>query len=256
MLNNSDTAADLRTWVLKECELVAVVRLPEVTFKPNKINVRSSVLYLKRRETPDVDLESNYSVKFVDVFNLGYTGAGDPIRGFDESKLFAELEAYLEKGGETSHKHWRAFSIDLKTIISDPTRRFDLKYWDPNVRGPLAALENKSAPSLSSLATDEIKRGKSPLAESYVDEEDGYALVVKAGTNISRFAEIVHAGDFIEKSTFEEQTTSVLKDGDVLLSSTGTGTLGKCAVYRGPKPAVADGHVTIVRVNADVAPGD
>lgn len=31
------------------------------------------------------------------------------------------------------------------------------------------------------------------------------------------------------------------------MSSTGDGTIGKCSVYRSSKPAIADGHVTIVR---------
>lgn len=36
---------------------------------------------------------------------------------------------------------------------------------------------------------------------------------------------------------------------DVLLASTGTGTLGKACVYNSSLPAVADGHVTIIRAD-------
>ena len=44
-------------------------------------------------------------------------------------------------------------------------------------------------------------------------------------------------------------------DGDILLSSTGDGTLGKCCVYRNSddngksRPAVPEGHVTVIRVD-------
>lgn len=66
---NTETAADLRAWILKQCYLLAVVRLPEVTFKPNKINVRSSVLYMRRRTQPDEDFSETYDVRFIDVRN-------------------------------------------------------------------------------------------------------------------------------------------------------------------------------------------
>lgn len=41
-------------------------------FKPNKINVKSSVLYLEKREAADVDLEDNYKIAFCKVDTLGY----------------------------------------------------------------------------------------------------------------------------------------------------------------------------------------
>jgi type I restriction enzyme M protein len=93
----------------------------------------------------------------------------------------------------------------------------------------------------------------------YVDETDGYALVVKAGSNISKFGELVTTdADYIEKSLYDEyleksvaqkKNFNLIEFGDILLSSTGDGTLGKCCVYRSEKPAVADGHVTIIRVD-------
>ncbi|MBZ5524585.1 MAG: type I restriction endonuclease subunit M, partial [Acidobacteriia bacterium] len=48
-----------------------------------------------------------------------------------------------------------------------------------------------------------------------------------------------------------------LEDGDVLVASTGDGTLGKCGVFRlkehggAQLSAVADGHVTIIRVDQE-----
>jgi type I restriction enzyme M protein len=247
---NTDSAADLRKWLVQVGKLKAVLRLPEVTFKPNKINVRSSILHFERHENDDVDQESNHLVTFIDVFNLGYLGSGDSIRGFSEDALMEEIEAFLAKP-KTNHSalHWRAFQVPMAEIFSDPTLRFDLKFWDPRVRGALVKLGDNSCPTLESLAMSEIRRGKSPASESYVDEADGYALVVKAGTNISKYGELIESGDFIEKIVFEEMSAVHLQDGDILLASTGTGTLGKCCVFRSKKPAIADGHVTIIRLD-------
>jgi type I restriction enzyme M protein len=249
---NTDTASNIREWLLQNCELRAVVRLPVVTFKPNKINVRASVLYLVRREQPDLDFEANYEVTFIDMKSLGYQGSGDPIRGFDENGLMSQIESYVHgspKAKEHTAEHWRAFSVPIAKIIGDKTRRLDLKYWDKDVLDIIAGLDAHKFPTLGDLATMPSRRGKSPPAEDYVDEKDGYAHVIKAGTNINKFGEIVATGDFIEKNLFEEMGKAHVKDGDLLVSSTGDGTLGKCAVYRGKRPSIADGHVTIVRLN-------
>lgn len=84
-----------------------------------------------------------------------------------------------------------------------------------------------------------------------MDEKDGYALVVKAGSNISRFGEIVITSDsdWIEKSLYDEyvlkakdsgENRNIIKKGDILLASTGDGTLGKCCVFDKDIPAIAD----------------
>jgi len=49
-----------------------------------------------------------------------------------------------------------------------------------------------------------------------------------------------------EKRTRKPGLTSINK-GDVLLASTGDGTLGKACVFDGDMPAVADAHVTVIR---------
>lgn len=64
---NTESARDLRKWISQQCKLLAIVRLKEETFKPNKINVKSSVLYMQKLEKPDLDDELDYKVSFVDL---------------------------------------------------------------------------------------------------------------------------------------------------------------------------------------------
>jgi type I restriction enzyme M protein len=250
---NIDTAAAIRKWLLRQCKIIAVVRLPEETFQPNKINVRSSVLYLRKRENPDEDLEEKYNITFCDLQSLGYHGSGDPIRGFDQQRFLNEVSEEIlnqENGSPRSGYNWRAFDISIQDIAADQTFRLDLKYWDPETRAEIAMIAAKGAQTIEALSTEQPKRGKSPNAELYVDEADGYAVVVKAGSSISKFGELVlDDSDYIEKQLYEEMAPKAgLKKGDVLLASTGEGTLGKACVFDSDKPAIADGHVTIVRV--------
>lgn len=257
---NTESARELRRWLFSKCRIKAIVRLPDETFKPNKINVRSSLLLLERLESDDVDGDLNYPILFIDIFSLGYEGSGDPIRGFNLVDLLDEIEDLLADNrytGLLEGTSWRAFYVQAATIKSEVSCRLDLKYYDP------ALIERCNEMSLKKATVFELNlistsRGSSPPAENYVDEQDGYAAVIKAGSNISKFGEFISSVDYIEKSLYDEflekATTSqenlnLVQKFDVLLASTGDGTLGKCCVYTEDKPAIADGHVTIIRVN-------
>lgn len=255
-LLNTDSGAAVRRWLLQECRLLAIVRLPDETFKPNKINVRSSVLYMRRSDQPDVDLVNNYLVTFIDVLNLGYDSSGDSVRGFNAKAFLAEIGTQsLDRGlGPTRSGYgWRAFDLPSSDLTADSRHRLDWKYWEPEVRQRIQELRAAGGRSISELNTIPTKRGKSPSADLYVDRTDGYAAVLKAGTSVNRFGQ-VHAGsDFVQEDVYAQMPLRALvQTGDVLLSSTGDGTLSKCGVYVDTEPAIADGHVTIIRPDPDL----
>lgn len=266
---NTDSAAGLRRWIMDRCKLLAVVRLPDETFKPNKINVRSSLLHLQRKTKEELQFgqDITHNVVFVGLKSLGMDGAGDPIRGFNFKQLLEDVEQRWfvhahQPGLVGAGTAWDAFSVATSEILDpeiNPTCRIDLKYWEPATRNTIAQL-GLTGRTIKELNTIKTSRGNSPTADSYVDEVDGYALVIKAGSNISKFGELIIGGDFIEKSLYDEfvskaelagENLNLVQDGDVLLSSTGDGTLGKCCVYRQvdgrPVAAIAEGHVTIIR---------
>jgi type I restriction enzyme M protein len=114
----------------------------------------------------------------------------------------------------------------------------------------IAAQGGKTIAELNGIET---LRGKSPAAALYVDANDGYAMVLKAGSSVSPTGAILDNGDWVEKAVYDElPDTCKVKKYDVLLSSTGDGTLGKSAVYDLDSPAVADGHITVIRVDHSV----
>lgn len=214
-----------------------------------------------------MDGELDYKVSFIDLQSLGYEGSGEPIRGFAMEKLLSEAgEKWLDqsKGAKRSGSYWSAFDIKVSDIRADKTTRIDLKYWETALRKKVINLQASGAKTIRELNQIVTRRGTSPAADTYVDELDGYALVIKAGSNISKYGELVTTdADWIEKSIYDEftekanelqktdpaQNFNIVNKGDVLVSSTGDGTLGKCCVFRGEMPAIADGHVAIIRVN-------
>ncbi|WP_171114626.1 N-6 DNA methylase [Streptomyces sp. Z423-1] len=254
---NTESAADLRRWLLKKTQVVAVVELPEETFKPNKINVRSSLLFLRKRESDDIDSEDDLPITFCRLESLGYIGSGEKIRKFDFAQLredFSRRVLDTSSGTPRSGAHWRAADVSHQSVLKDAGCRLDFKYWDPIVRDGISELRKNRGLSIAQINSLETSRGRSPQATDYVDEADGYAMVVKSGTNISKFGEVVTGGaDWIQKDVFEDiPSRVVLQKGDVLVSSTGDGTLGKAAVYDLDFPAIGDGHVAIIRVREDV----
>lgn len=256
-LLNTETGTDLRRWVMQHAQLLAVLRLPEVTFKPNKINVRSSVLLLRKRETVDTDLLDSTPVSFVDIETLGYTGTGDPIRGFDypaflDSVVGGALNS--EAGATRSGLHWSAFEIPSSVIGKDSTSRWDLKYWRPATTQSVDQVAASGGQAIAALNQIDTKRGKSPASSTYVGPEDGYAVVVKAGSCLTRYGTVtIEGADWIEKASFDDIADAAkIQKGDVLIASTGDGTLGKAAVWDRDELAIADGHVTIVRIDPDV----
>jgi type I restriction enzyme M protein len=266
---NTASYTELRRHILRTCRVETVLELPEETFRPNKINVKSSVLVLRRREDSDEDLVDNYPIAFVRVNSLGYEGSGEEIRGFDLGRLVREVSELdpgnLPTDGVAEGYSWSAFSVQSKTILGEKSLRLDVRFWAPSIRTLVERLRSEpNVQTIKSLNTIQTRRGKSPPVAEYVSANEGYALVVKSGSNISKSGElIVKDGDYIEQPLYQEYEDRglVLLDGDVLLSSTGDGTLGKCGVYRNfdaqgaSKPAVPEGHVTVIRVDgAHVCP--
>lgn len=273
---NTQTALDVRRFILQECFVRAVVRLPSETFQPNKINVKASVLLLERRAQPDPDATDNYFVTFCDLQSLGYEGSGEPIRGFQFERLISEFATRVLHGasssGERAGHDWRAFDVAVRDIAADPSMRLDCKYWDPAIIVPLKALAGSGGQPLSRLNLVVTERGRSPAPDCYVDADDGYAVIVKAG-NISSDGNLeLGSADWVEEAVFHDlvgaraksnegrlkrdvaakERVESLRHNDVLLASTGDGTLGKASWYDDDRAALPDGHVTVLRVDAKV----
>jgi type I restriction enzyme M protein len=266
---NVSSDAELRKYVLTECRVEKVVSLPAETFKPNKINVKSSVLVLKKRDGIDADLEDNYQIEFIKIDSLGYDGAGEEIKGFDINRLIEEISS-KEAADLPSDKYyqgyfWTGFSVNSLEVIEDENHRFDVKYWDIGIVKKMEKIRaDSSSKTIKEINLIETRRGKSPESSEYVSQSDGYALVIKAGSNVSKNGTLITDGDYIEEDYFNEKYANVdkfkeivLLDGDILLSSTGDGTLGKCCVYRNKDengntlPAILDGHTTLIRANQE-----
>jgi len=98
----------------------------------------------------------------------------------------------------------------------------------------------------------------SPLKRiaSLVTRGIGPDYVAASDTRVINQACIQWDGLHLENVKYQSDESVVPSDcrihrSDLLLNSTGTGTLGRAAVFACPGTFIADSHVTIVRVRAD-----
>ena len=106
---------------------------------------------------------------------------------------------------------------------------------------------------LENCCIKEIRRGKAPR---YVDKSGVLVFAQKCNTK--------HNGIDIGLSLSLDETTlgrysndEYMQDGDVVINSTGTGTLGRVGLYRATDnvlglPIVPDSHVTIIRAAGSI----
>lgn len=261
---NTMSYKELRSHIMQECKIEYIISLPDETFKPNKINVKSSVLVLIKRENSDMDLEDEYPISYIKIKSLGYDGAGNDLRGFNLNELIESIinvNPYKLNYEKLYDSYYNEYCIVSSLDIAiDNSTRFDYKYWVTSTISKINAIKKqKGSKTISEINIIETKRGKSPSSSEYVSEDEGFSLVIKAGSNVSKNGRLITKGDYIEKHTYQFffDKEQIINDGDILLSSTGDGTLGKCCVYRNydeegnTKPAIADSHVTIIRVNQE-----
>ena len=101
---------------------------------------------------------------------------------------------------------------------------------------------------LESCCIKEIRRGKSP---KYIAESGTLVFAQKCNTKYSGID--IGLALFLDESTLGRYPDDeYIQDGDVIINSTGTGTLGRIGIYRTTDnhlglPIVPDSHVTVIR---------
>ena len=101
---------------------------------------------------------------------------------------------------------------------------------------------------LENCCSKEIRRGKSP---KYIDESGTLVFAQKCNTKHNGID--IGLALYLDESTLGKYPTDeFMQDGDVVVNSTGTGTLGRVGFYRTSDnhiglPIVPDSHVTVIR---------
>lgn len=142
----------------------------------------------------------------------------------------------------------------LSFVVDEPdlTNRFSYAFYHPAYYRTMLLLDGLPVPrhTLKSLCLPGYPhRGKKPSEESM----SGIPILKVrnvTGHGISLDTDNTPDTDEIRK----ECARAMVQQNDLLITSTGEGTIGRVEIYLYDEPAIADGHVTICRLKEDVDP--
>ena len=106
---------------------------------------------------------------------------------------------------------------------------------------------------LENCCNKEIRRGKSP---KYAERSSTLVFAQKCNTKYNGID--VGLALYLDEATLSKYPADeYMQDGDVVVNSTGTGTLGRVGFYRTVNnrhglPIVPDSHVTVIRGSSDI----
>ena len=134
--------------------------------------------------------------------------------------------------------------------IFQKSDRLDAEYWEPAVAEVEAKIRAVGAVHLGSLCAAKPQRGVQPAFE-----EGGSVFVIasKAVKPVGLELDLEECVSTDFHAQPRNAKARILR-GDVLLNGTGRGTLGRAGVYTSNAPALADNHVTILRLREGVNP--
>ena len=194
----------------------------------------------------------------VELHQLGYGPSGEEDSGASIEEIISvvgsrwsdmeDIHLSLADTGDV----FRSYPLPPSEVLTLDDTRLDCKYYDPDTLALLEGLRDSGARTLQSLVLGPVHRGKSPSKAEYNVDLDSNIRVVKAG-NIGRTG-LTGEFDLITEEVYQRLASAHVKEGDVLLASTGDGTLGKATVYDAATPAIADGHVSIIRLKEGTLP--
>ena len=106
---------------------------------------------------------------------------------------------------------------------------------------------------MENCCSKEIRRGKSP---KYIEESGTLVFAQKCNTKYHGID--IGLALYLDESTLNKYTDDeYMRDGDIVINSTGTGTLGRVGFFRDCDntlnlPIVPDSHVTVVRAYSNI----
>ena len=106
---------------------------------------------------------------------------------------------------------------------------------------------------LENCCCKEIRRGKSP---KYIEQSETLVFAQKCNTKYNGID--IGLAFYLDESTLNKYPEDeYMQDGDIVINSTGTGTLGRVGFYRATDnykslPIVPDSHVTVIRSSREL----
>jgi len=163
--------------------------------------------------------------------------------GFDEN-LFNDFGKGMTAGTQIAKdRDIRLFQANLGEIVRSNILRFSTRYHNTPTKILMDLIDTINTFKIKDILTEPIHRGATPEYNP-----NGNIPVVKTA-HLKNGYIVISQEEFVNYDYYNSSTRSQIKKGDILLASTGKVSLGKIDLMSHNIKAVADSHVSIIRIN-------
>lgn len=247
---NTDTDKPFRNWMLKNYYVKAIISLPQDAFIDAGSNVKTSILFMTKKSNPSDDQPYTFYARSE---NIGYNGIKLDESLCDLPHILEMYRNFKSSGNVTQETkiYWIEKSKYFSTNITTGTRRIDFEWLDPRheeMDKRLGEISKKKAYNFETIGDlvskniCQIVKGKT--ADVYVSD----------GVPIIKLRNVTNEGirwndtDFVLEKFFDSVPQCHLKKDDVLITSTGVGTIGRVTIMDKDIDCMTDGHVSTIRI--------
>ena len=265
----------IRNFIFSNCIVKAVIRLPQDAFKMSEGAACTSLLFAVKKDPSDMTASAQGDIFFARAESIGISPSGKPIPSNDLLDIREEYRKFAagdwdgvemipdEQGGmrflrseHSDDEPWLEPTVNRTSLLYDRLAyvirnpriddRFSYTYFHPSYFRTMQTIQqmDSGAVSLGSLCVDGYpRRGKKPAEES----TDGIPILKVrnvTGGGIDQDTEYAPDSDEVRRSCAK----AMVYFDDILITSTGEGTIGRVDRYPYDDPAIVDNHVAIVRL--------
>ncbi|MGG2059669.1 hypothetical protein [Priestia megaterium] len=168
-------------------------------------------------------------------------------RAKQEAKSYFEerINVQYDKNDEKNYFHKSGSekkTIAFHFLAEHLENRLNYLFYHPKLNFIENLRAKYSTCSLSEILIEPITRGTQPIYS-----EEGNFKVIKT-VDVSEEGINLEQCLTVDNEFFESGEDYHVRKGDILIASTGIGSMGKVAIYQSDIPAMCDGHISIIRV--------
>ncbi len=165
--------------------------------------------------------------------------------GFDEN-LYNEFGKGMTSGTQAAqNRTLKTFETDFNEFSRSGILRFSTRFHNTPTKKLMDFLDKIKTLQVKDVISGNIHRGASPKYDP-----DGEIPVVKTGHLKNGYIEISQE-EFVNQNFYDSSIRSQVKEGDILIASTGKVSLGKIDLdlLEDDQDLIADGHISIIRID-------
>lgn len=220
------TLKHVRSYVLDKCNISAVIQLPQETFIPSGTGVKTSILFLTKKQANCKDLLDK--VFFSQVTKLGYAGnkngtptykkdgIGNYLLDSDGNFIIDEdigevVLSYKDFLSSRDNKNKNSFIVNKSHLSHE---RFDFEFYKPEYQELIDQILNKNGVPLEAVV--KMVKSKPPILK----KKDEIVRYVELGDISNQYSEIINASE-LSVHELPSRASYMISSGQVITSVAG-----------------------------------